>query len=185
MNAFEQIVSGLFRGKGYWTIVGYWVELTKAEKVRIGKPSMPRPELDILAYKGSINELIWIECKSFLDSQGVRFSSFTNPDDPGYERYKVFNYQEYRDVITDAIKRQATKTGLTQPEPKIKYCLVAGKTHSDKDRNQIAAKFGSQGWLFYDETWLASEFDDFAKYSYEDDVAMIVAKILNRKSKIA
>ena len=113
MNAFEQIVAGLFRAQGYWTINSHRVTLWPAEKVEIGTPSMPRPELDILAYKGLTNELLWIECKSYLDSGGVRYESFIDPDNPGYKRYKVFNYPVYRDVITRALIRQTVSNGLT------------------------------------------------------------------------
>ena len=46
------------------------MELTKEEKREIGKPSMPRHEIDILAYKPAQSELMWVECKSYLDSTG-------------------------------------------------------------------------------------------------------------------
>ena len=37
MDAFESLVSGLLRKEGYWTEIGYKVELTKEDKRRIGR----------------------------------------------------------------------------------------------------------------------------------------------------
>ena len=41
MNAFETLVAGVLRREGIWTYPSYKVLVTKEEKVRIGKPSMP------------------------------------------------------------------------------------------------------------------------------------------------
>lgn len=73
MDAFESLVSMLLRHQGYWTTPSFKVELTKDEKVQIGRPSSPRWELDLIAYEASKNEVGAIECKSLLDSRGVHF----------------------------------------------------------------------------------------------------------------
>jgi Holliday junction resolvase len=39
----------------------------------IGRPSSPRWDIDIIAYKGAINEVLVVECKSYLDSRSVIF----------------------------------------------------------------------------------------------------------------
>jgi len=103
MNAFEQIVAGLLKAEGYWTITGYKVNLNRQEKEDIGKYSMPRPEIDILAYKGGEDQLIWVECKSYLDSSGVKYSSFSDKNDAGYNRYKVFNNEKYTVIAGKAL----------------------------------------------------------------------------------
>lgn len=180
MNAFEQIVAGFFRSDGYWTITGYRVDLTKQEKRDTGRPSLARPEIDILAYKGRTNELIWVECKSFLDSGGVRFSSFTNENDPGYKLYKVFNDEKYRKVISKALIDQTIRMGLTKNPPKLTYCLVAGKVFSEKDKTSLRKYFDQKGWLFYDNGWLKERLKTASDSRYEDDIAMIVAKIIQR-----
>jgi len=180
MNAFEQIVAGLFRAEGYWTITGYRVDLTKQEKRETGKPSLPRPEIDILAYRGSTNELIWIECKSYLDSPGVRYSSFTNPEDPGFQRYKVFNDTRYREVIRTALINQTVRLKLTPPTPTLSYCLVAGKVYRESDKVNLQGHFSQRGWLFFDDSWLKERLKNAAESQYEDDTAMVVAKIIQR-----
>ena len=73
MDAFEALISMLLRHEGYWTTPSFKVELTKREKAKIEKVSSPRWEVDLVAYKGSTNEVLAIECKSFLDSTGVIF----------------------------------------------------------------------------------------------------------------
>jgi len=65
MDAFESLVAMLLRHDGYWTIPSFKVNLTKEEKRAIGRHSSPRWELDLIAYKGSTNEILAVECKSF------------------------------------------------------------------------------------------------------------------------
>lgn len=58
--------------RGSWTQTSIQVDLTKAEKRALGRHSSPRWELDVEASCGATNELLVVECKSFLDSLGVR-----------------------------------------------------------------------------------------------------------------
>jgi hypothetical protein len=180
MNSFESIVAGLFRAEGFWTAIGYRVELTKEQKRKIGKPSLARPEIDILAYKGKENQLIWIECKSYLDSPGVRYKHFTNSSDSGFQRFKVFNDPPYRRVISQALIDQATESGLTRPKPKLKYCLVAGKAGTDSDKRKIADMFIKKGWVFHDIDWIREQLKKLATSRYEDDITMMLAKIIQK-----
>jgi hypothetical protein len=45
MDAFEQVVSEILWMDGYWVRTYVKVDLTKEEKVRIGRPSSPRCRL--------------------------------------------------------------------------------------------------------------------------------------------
>jgi hypothetical protein len=65
VDAFESLVSMLLRRQGYWTAQSVKVGLTKAEKRLIGRHSSPRWEIDLVAYKGSTNALLAVECKSY------------------------------------------------------------------------------------------------------------------------
>jgi hypothetical protein len=73
MDSFESLIALLLRRDGWWTTTSFKVEITKPEKREIGTHSAPRWEIDVLAYKGSTNEILAVECKSFLDSTGVTF----------------------------------------------------------------------------------------------------------------
>ena len=47
MDAFEQLVSEILWMEGLWVRTSVKVEITKAEKRLIGRPSSPRWEIDI------------------------------------------------------------------------------------------------------------------------------------------
>ena len=66
MEAFEQIVARVFDRDGYWIKQSYKVDVTKEEKRLIGTHSMPRVEIDLLAFRAIENVVHVIECKSYL-----------------------------------------------------------------------------------------------------------------------
>jgi hypothetical protein len=180
MDAFEEIIVGLFKHqrKPYWTWQGYKINLTKDEKKAIGKPSMPRPEIDVLAYRPNNNELLWIECKSYLDSFGVTMDSF-DIEDGSPSRFKVFTNTLYREIASARLLQQLSEDGLILPNPSLNYCLVAGKVYP-KSREQVKKHFQEHNWLFYDESWIRERLGELADLGYENDVAIIVAKLFER-----
>jgi hypothetical protein len=175
MDAFEQIVDGLFRQMGYWTQTGYKINITSEDKRAIGKPSMPRPEIDILAYKPADNELLWIECKSYLDSYGVWYGSFL-PNGKGAESYKIFTDANYRKIASERLLVQAVQSDMVLPNANLRFCLVAGKVRK-QGREDLHSYFESQNWTFYDELWLKQQLNDLAQIGYENNIAVMVAKL--------
>ncbi len=160
-------------------MLDYKVQITKQEKRDIRKPTTPRPEIDILAYDANKNELHWIECKSYIDSTGVRYSSFVNKNDPGYARYKIFNDDKFRNVVTNALKRQVLEKGLCSANPKVIYCLVAGHIYNAQEREKLHVYFSNRNWILYDEKWIHNGLTKYAATDYEDDIAIIVAKLFS------
>jgi hypothetical protein len=71
MDHFENIIRTLLEAEGYWVRQSFKVNLTKGEKRQIGKPSIPRPEIDLLALHFARKEVLAFEAKSFLDSPGI------------------------------------------------------------------------------------------------------------------
>lgn len=185
MDAFESLVAMLLSHKGYWVRRSLKVELTKPEKKAIGTPSMPRLELDLVAYKGATNELLVVECKSFLDSTGVRFAGFDGSSTAFAKRYKLFNSQAMRNIVFNRLSEQLVATGSYAPSPKVRLALAAGKIRNDADREHLHALFQRNGWALFDEAWLADRLAVAAKTGYENDVAAIVSKLLLRKAKKA
>ena len=53
MDAFEQLAAEIFWNEGYWVRTGFKVELTRDEKIRIGRHSSPRWEIDLVAYRAA------------------------------------------------------------------------------------------------------------------------------------
>ncbi len=180
MDAFEEIVSGLLQHQGYWVRPGYKVTLSLEEKRKLGKPSLPRPEIDILAYGPSADELLWVECKSLLDSVGVRMQHFN----PQYRRapghYYVFNDPLYRRIVTRRLLKQMWAQSLYKTRPRVVYCLAAGHIATDKDRERIRKMFRRNGWRLFDDGWVKQELAKLADSSYENDVTAMVAKLIVR-----
>ena len=76
MDAFEKVIGQILDYQDYWTRISFKVELTKEEKVEMGRPTTPRWELDVVGYKASMNEVLVVECKSYLNSPGVHVRDF-------------------------------------------------------------------------------------------------------------
>lgn len=72
MDYFESIIKTLLESESYWVRQSFKVNLTKEEKRNVGKHTIPRPEIDLLAYKPNQNKILAIEVKSFLYSSGVK-----------------------------------------------------------------------------------------------------------------
>ena len=178
MDSFESIVKTIFEGNGYWVKTSFKVELTKIEKVKIHRPTTPRWELDVVAYKGGSNELLVIECKSFLDSTGVTFNSLKNGK--GKERYKLFNEDDTREVVFGRLLEQLKKSGSCSEDTTVKLCLATGKVASSEDRDNLCKYFKSKKWNFYSDEWIKNELVKLANTKYDNEVAKVTAKILSR-----
>ena len=181
MNTFESLVAMLFERDGYWVNLGFKVALTKEEKRKIGRPSSPRWELDLVAYRGSGNEVLVVECKSYLDSRGVKADGFTGNDEKHLSRYKLFNDRVLRETVLSRLAIQLIEYGLCAEEPSIQLCLAAGKIASPEDRDRLQEHFSENGWKLFDDEWFREKLLEVSNSGYEDEVAAIVAKLLLRE----
>ena len=177
MNAFETLVSGVLRREGIWTYPSYKVLVSKEEKVKIGKPSMPRPEIDILGYRAPTNTLMWIECKSYLDSTGVQRAAFDGSNAALASRFKVFTDPTYRRVAASRLKRQTVADGLASKAPSLEHWLVAGRI-APGSQVWVETYFERKGWMLRDKSWIKDHLTTMAGEAYEDDAASMVAKLL-------
>ena len=78
MDYFENIVKTILESEGYWVRQLFKVDLSPEQKRRIGKATMPRPEIDLLAFKPTENTVVAMEVKSYLNSAGVKPVSYTH-----------------------------------------------------------------------------------------------------------
>ena len=181
MDAFETVVSEILWQKGYWIQTSLKVELTKEDKLAINRPSSPRWEIDVVGYSGKRNELLIVECKSYLDSLGVQYRAFDGTDLKIASRFKLFNDTSLRDVVTGRLRQQLVERGLIREDPVIKLALACGKIVREKDRLLLKEHFERNGWLLWDEAWLRENLERMSKGGYENSSVAVVAKLLLRK----
>lgn len=181
MDAFETVVSEILWQKGYWIQTSLKVELTKDDKLAINRPSSPRWEIDVVGYSGKRNELLIVECKSYLDSLGVQYRAFDGTDLKIASRFKLFNDTSLRDVVTGRLRQQLVERGLIREDPVIKLALACGKIVREKDRLLLKEHFERNGWLLWDEAWLKENLERMSKGGYENSSVAVVAKLLLRK----
>ena len=180
MDAFESIVGEILHRDGYWIQNTVKVELTKEEKVKIGRPSSPRWELDLLGYSAKRNELIVVECKSFLDSRGVAYGALTTDDPKG--RYKLFNDDNLRSVVFTRLICQMKKAGFIGGRTKLKLALVCGKIASSLDREKLHEYFKQKRWILWDDKWLVGKLREIPNEGYENSQIAVVSKLLVRNT---
>ena len=183
MDSFETLVGSLLEKDGYWLRTAMKVDLTKEEKRKIGRPSTPRWELDLVAYKAKENELLVVECKSYLDSPGVRARGLDGTDAKDGSRYKLFNDPVLRKTVINRLKKQLISSGSCAASPSVTLCLAAGKVASELDREKITALFKRNRWKFFDDSWLRERLLDVSNSKYENEVVSVVAKILLREKR--
>ena len=179
MDHFETIICDLLEASGYWVRRSFKVDLTKEEKRRIGRHSMPRPEIDILAYRRQTDELLVLEAKSFLDSPGVSLDSLTESHDTPQGRYKLFTCDNYREIVFERLRLDLMASGMIKSKTNLRLGLAAGKVYR-RESDKLQAFMESKGWYFFSPADIRAQLKRFADIGYENNPAVITAKILLR-----
>lgn len=181
MDSFENIVASILDRNGYWTRTEFKVDLTASDKKKIGRPSSPRWELDVIAYDASANQILAVECKSYLDSPGVRAQAFSEPNSQHGRRFKLFNEPNTRRVVLSKLTAQMESEGLCRPKPEVTLCLAAGKIRNSNDLEYIESYFRKRRWQLFGPEWIRSELRALAKSGYENSTAAVTTKLLLRE----
>jgi len=181
VNAFEDIVKLYLEEEGYWVRQSVKVKISKQDKRDLLTYSMPTPEIDLVAFNVKENELLLIEVKSFLDSQGVYFDVVC--DEKGkYENskyYKLFTNKRFRNVITKRLSEEYLKQGLINEKTKVNFALAAGKIHSG-DESKIYDYFSKRGWKLFSPKNIKEKVRELSEKSWEDNLVTITAKLILR-----
>lgn len=180
MHAFEQIVAAILERSGYWVRSAVKVELTKEEKRAIGRPTSPRWELDLVGYNAARNEVVILECKSYLDSAGVSLGALTSTERRAGSRYKLFKEPELLDVVSARLVAQLCEAGACLPDPSVRLGMAIGKIASDTDASALKDHFAERGWLLWGPDYLVQELHRLAADGYDNSAAAMVAKLLLR-----
>ncbi len=179
MDCFEIIASTLLECDGYWVRRGFKVKLTKEDKKSLKKDCMPRPEIDLLAFKPKDKLIIAFEAKSYLNSQGVPVKEVMGKTQKG--RYKSFTCEPYRKIVLKRLQKDLIDKGMATKTTKIKLGLIAARVKGKgADVNKLADHMKKHRWEFWGPSDIKKKLENLKKLDYENDVAVIVSKILNQ-----
>ena len=181
MDHFESIIATLLEAEHYWVRRSFKVTLTKEEKRQVGKHSIPRPEIDLLALHFSRNEVIALEAKSFLDSPGVKLAELQKEHEVQEGRYKLFTSHNYRSVVLSKLLQSLIAHGMANSNTKVTLGLAAGKVYQKK--SELVREFMKEkGWFFWSPEDIKRKIEALAEpeSGYQNDPAIITAKILMR-----
>ena len=189
MDSFELIISQLLEEEGYWTVVNYKVPISQQDAEFLGKPSMPTPDIDILAYKPKENIIYLLEVKSYLDSYGVRLKDLSNLKTKNEGHYKLLTWEKYRLVLIKLVKKNLSGKGLINTKNlKIRFGLIAGNiypnTLKEEDFKNLFEKAGYKNWWMWGPETIKVKVMNLAIKGYEDNAVTMISKILNPEAKI-
>jgi hypothetical protein len=188
MDSFESIISTLLEADNYWVRRSFKVKVTREEKRQVGKHSIPRPEIDLLALRFSKNEVIAFEVKSFLDSPGVRLADLQKKHDVQEGMYKLFTSRNYREVVLARLKQDLIDQGMATSKTTVKLGLAAGKVYQRKSEPHMTQSMlireymEKNNFVFWSPEEIRSKIEVLAKpgSGYQNDPAIMTAKILTR-----
>lgn len=178
MDSFESIVATIMKRQGFWVRTSHRVNISKQEKREMGRPSSPRWEIDVIAYRPGDNLLRVIECKSYLDSGGVGYKSF-HPSHKNASRYKLFTEEVTRRIVFGRLEEDLVEEKSILPNPTIRLCLAAGKIRKGHVK-LLREFFDEKGWHLFDPTWIREQLHLIAGESYDNAIASVTAKLLLR-----
>ena len=180
MNAFETIIKLYLEENSYWVRQSVKARISKEDKVALGLPSMPTPEIDLVALNVRENELLLVEAKSLLGSYGVYYEAVADAKDKLAERYRLFTNSKFREVVTKAICDQYLQQGLVNENTKVNYALAAGHIHSG-DEPYIAEYFSKNGWKLFSPSQIKDTVKRLSKKGWEDDLITMTAKLITEE----
>jgi len=180
MNAFENIIAQYLEAEGYWVRQAVKVEISKEDKKSIGLPTMPRPEIDIVALNVKKNELLLVEVKSYLDSYGVYFEAISDKNDPLANRYRLFTDDKLREIVTKRLREEYLEQGLINKNTEVNYALAAGHIHFPEDVSKIRDHFSKkkENWILFSPEEIKEKVKELAEKGWEDNPVTMTAKLI-------
>jgi len=180
MNAFESIIAQYLESEGYWVRQSVKVDISGGAKRELRLPSMPRPEIDLVALNVKENELLLIEVKSLLDSYGVWYEAVSGEDPKVAKRYRLFTDSKFRDIVTITLREQYLEQGLINENTKINYALAAGNIHSPAEESKISDYFSQRGWKLFSPAKIKERIRELSGKGWEDNLVTMTAKLILR-----
>jgi len=185
MNAFEDIVKLYLEEEGYWVRQSVKVHhITKEDKRRLKNYSMPTPEIDIVALNMVKNELLLVEVKSLLDSYGVHYEAVSGIDKRDGKGYKLFNWDLFREIITDRLCEEYLDRKLINKKTKVNYALAAGHIKSQWDEDKIIEYFSNplKKWKLFSPKDIKAKIKNLSGKGWEDNIIIMTSKLAKVES---
>jgi hypothetical protein len=94
-------------------------------------------------------------------------------------RYKLFTSERYRSIVMGRLLQDLTDDGMANSRTRVTLGLIAGIVY----RNQAAdvrSFMDARGWFFWSPEDIKMKVTALAERGYENDPAIITAKILKR-----
>jgi hypothetical protein len=176
-DPLKTLIVTLLEREGFWVRSGFKVRLTPEDKAAISGAWPPR-EIGFVAYKAATNELRLVGCAPYLDSRGVRLSSFAKANGP--DEYRIFTDANVRSVVTTRIVTQLTEAGGCLPKPSVAFYFAAPKIREASERQSLQQHFEENGWVLWDDEWINKVLSDMSKGGDETGLSSAVAKLLLR-----
>lgn len=83
-----------------------------------------------------------------------------------------------REVVLAALVRKLEIKKKIAPRPQVVLALATGKRASVCDRDAMSKHFADNGWRLFDEDWIRTELRSVVSDGYENDMALVVTKLL-------
>lgn len=176
MDAFEELICELLRAEGYWVQRSYKIDLTPAEKRALDNPSMPRPEIDVVAYRPGRGEFLAIECKSYFDSGGVHARDLIAGGKYDH-RYKMFTNASLRQTVLIKLAEQMAESGAIPHTTVPQLCMAYGHATAANDA-KLRSIFSDRGWGLFGPDWIRARLSELARRTYDNQIASVVAKLV-------
>jgi len=180
MEAFEDLVSQILAMRGYWVRTSVRVPLSDSAFASDPTIKQRNCDLDVLAYSYRDNVVRIVECKSWLDSPGIRWKSFNGSSEREASFFKLFNNNNLLSDVSKQLTAQLVESGACSSDVQIKLCLAGAKFFSREDKSLIRAHFASRGWELYDDDWVRDGLKDMSKLKvYMNRMSHLVSKLLD------
>jgi hypothetical protein len=176
---FENLVRTLLEAEGFWVFQSFKVDLTTEDKRRIGRPSLPRPEIDLLAFRPRSNQIIAIEAKSYFDSRGVRLEELAASYEIPEGRFKLFTCPKFQTIVLQRLKAQLMSMGMSKDDTAIRLGLVFGNVVK-RDVLPLRRYVKTREWFYWSPRLLKRKLRSQARRAYENNPVIIASKLIVR-----
>ncbi|MBF0216109.1 MAG: hypothetical protein HQL30_03830 [Candidatus Omnitrophica bacterium] len=176
MDIFETIAAKYLENNGYWVRRSLKLDISKEEKKALGTQTMPRPEIDLVAYKPCRNELVLFEVKSFLYGPGVTIDPILGKGRYS-KRYRLFNNNKFQKCVSKQLVFKLMEEGLISGKVKVRYGLICGNVYK-RDSERIEKLFCKKGWVLIKPEDIRQWVRDYSEKGWDDDPVVLTAKLL-------